>query len=153
MMLNTTRFGQVDFDPASTITFPRGLPGFEQCTRWKMFHEEDEQGQPRAGIVLLLQSVDNPDAVLPVADPAVFGFHYEFVLSDSELAEIKLEDPDDLAVLVVMNEKNNVSAGNSVQVQNMFANISAPILINTRSQLAMQRVFLGPEAKVAYRPR
>lgn len=152
MMVNSTRLGQMEVDEGTAITFPRGVPGFEDSTRWKLFHEEDDSGKAKAGVVFLMQSLTDPDVTLPIADPSLFGINYEFVLSDSEIAELKLDDPDDLAVLVVLNQKAKVpQATTAVAMDNLGANLSAPLLINPKSRMGMQKVFLGPEAKIEYR--
>jgi flagellar assembly factor FliW len=150
MMASSTRFGQLEVDPATVLKFPRGIPGFETSTDWKLLYEQDESGKPKAGIVFHMQSLNDPDATLPVADPLVFGFNYEFILSDSELAELKLEDPADLAVLVVLSSKNPLPQNQPISLQHMYANIAAPILVNIKSRLGMQKIFAGPEAKVGY---
>lgn len=150
-MINSTRFGQLDVNNGATFTFPRGIPGFETSTQWKMLFEAGDDGAPQAGVVFFLQSLNDPDACLPVADPGVFGFSCEFVLSDSEIAELKLEDPQDLAVLVVLSSKG--PEDQPVLMQDMFANIGAPILLNVKSQIGIQKIFAGPEAKISHTSR
>ncbi len=152
MMINSSRFGQLEVDPATILKFPRGIPGFESSTEWKLLFEGDDHGNPMAGVVFHLQSLADPDVALPLADPAVFGFNYEFVLSDSEIAEIQLEDPADLTVLVVLSSKSVLPPNRPVSMQDIYANIGAPILINAKSRLGMQKIFAGPEAKVGFRP-
>jgi flagellar assembly factor FliW len=98
-----------------------------------------------------LQSLATPDIILSLADPADFGFNFEFVLTDSETAELKLDDPSDLAVLVVLSNKNPSAQGRLTSLQDVFANIAAPILINAKSRIGMQKVFTGPDAKVEFR--
>lgn len=152
MMVTSTRLGQLDVDEGSTIAFPRGVPGFESSTKWKLFYEEDEGGKPKAGVVCLMQSLNDPDVTLPVTDPALFGINYQFVLTDSEIAELKLDDPNDLAVLVVLSQKNKVPQPTmAVPVENVGANLTAPLLINAKSRIGIQKIFLGPEAKIEYR--
>lgn len=152
MMVSSTRFGQLEVDPATVLKFPRGIPGFETSTDWQLFYEQDEGGKPKAGIVFHMQSLNDPDATLPLADPSVFGFNYQFILSDSELAELKLDDPTDLAVLVILSSKNPLPRSQPVSMQDIYANISAPILVNVKSRLGMQKVFAGSEAKVGFQP-
>jgi flagellar assembly factor FliW len=151
-MILSTRFGQLEVDPSTIIAFPRGIPGFETSVEWKLLHEEVESANPDTSTVHYLLSLNDPDVALPVADPSVFGFSYEFVLTDSELAELKLDDTSDLAVLVVLSSKNNSPQDRPASVQNIFANISAPILINTKSRIGMQKIFIGSEAKAAVNP-
>lgn len=151
-MVNSTRLGQLDVDEGTAIAFPRGLPGFENSVKWKLFYEEDDGGKPKAGLVYLMQSLNDPDVTLPVTDPALFGINYEFILSDSELAELELDDPNDLAVLVVMSQKSRVpQSTTAVPVENLGANLTAPLLINAKNRIGIQKAFLGPEVKIEYR--
>jgi len=148
-----TRFGELNIDSSRVITFPRGIPGFEQNTQWTLFHEVDEKGERVSGVVVHLQSIDDETVSLPLTEPSLFGFNYELVLTDSEVAELKLADPDDVLVLVTLSNKNVVpQSGNNMPPANMHANISAPILINTKSCIGMQKILVGRESKVDYRP-
>lgn len=149
-MICSTRFGQLEVDPSTVLKFPRGVPAFETSTDWKLLYEEDEEGNPSANIVFHLQSLDDPDITLSLADPGVFGFNFEFVLSDSEIAELKLDDPADLAVLVVLSSKSQSPHGRLASLQDVYANIAAPMLINIKSRIGVQKVFAGPEAKVGF---
>lgn len=150
-----TRFGELSIDPSQVITFPRGIPGFEKSTMWKLFHEIDEAGNWVSGVVIHLQSIDDGDVSLSLTDPTLFGFNYDLVLTDSEVAELKLEDPEDVMVLTALSARNNVTPqdGRKMITANMYANISAPILINTKSRIGMQKILTGKESKVDFRPR
>lgn len=147
-----TRFGELNVDPSQVITFPRGVPGFETSTRWKLFHEVDALGNWAGGVVVYLQSIDDGEVSLPLTDPTLFGFNFDLVLSDSEIAELKLEDPSDILVLTTLSVRNP-SAGNvpHPSMADMYANISAPILINTKSRIGMQKTLVARESKVDFR--
>lgn len=148
-----TRFGELSIDSSQIITFPRGIPGFETCTQWTLFHELNETGGPVSGVVIHLQSIDDEAVSLPLTEPNLFGFNYELVLTDSEVAELKLEDPNDILVLTTLSSKNVVpQSGETMPAANMFANISAPILINTKSRIGVQKILVGRESKVDFRP-
>ncbi len=152
MEFNSTRFGTLQVDPATVLSFPRGLPGFEHCVRWKLLHEDggDSRSLPA---VYMLHSLDDPDVVLPITDPTVFGVNYEFVLSDSEVAELQLDDPGDLLILAILFGDGNVpSAADSAAIPQISAQISAPLLINIRTQMGFQKVLLGNETKILYSP-
>lgn len=148
-----TRFGELEIDSSQVITFPRGIPGFEKSTHWKLFHEIDEQGNWVSGVIVYLQSIDDSDVLLPLTDPTLFGFNYDLVLSDSEVAELKLEDPNDVLVLTTLSVKTPAaSGGQRPSITDMYANISAPILINTKSRIGMQKMLTGKEASVDFIP-
>lgn len=136
-----TRFGELSVDPAQVITFPKGIPGFEKNTRWKLFHEIDDQGNLVNGMIVHLQSIDDGDVSLPLTDPALSGFSYNLTLTDSEMAELKIEDTSDVVVLTVLSVKSDTPQdGYQKVVGNMYANISAPVLINTKSRIGMQKI-------------
>lgn len=148
-----TRFGELSIDSSQIITFPRGIPGFENSKQWTLFHELNEQGGPVSGVVIHLQSVDDEEVSLPLTEPNLFGFNYELVLTDSEVAELKLEDPNDILVLTTLSAKNVVpQSDGAMPAANMYANISAPILINTKSRIGVQKILVGRESKVDFRP-
>jgi flagellar assembly factor FliW len=136
-----TRFGELSIDPAQIITFPKGIPGFEKCTRWKLFHEIDEQGSLVNGMVVHLLSIDDGDVSLPLTDPTLSGFNYNLTLTDDEIAELEFNDPSDILVLTVLSVKNDAQQNGQKKIkENMYANISAPILINTQSRIGMQKI-------------
>lgn len=84
MLIKTRYFGTQEVDPQSILFFPEGLPGFESCHRFKLFHEEGERP-----IIHYLQSLDDLDAVFSVVEPMWLGLHYELPLSKKESAVLK----------------------------------------------------------------
>lgn len=133
-----TQFGKQEVDPETLITFDAGLPGFENLTRFKLFHEE---GKPT---VFWLQAIDDPDVQFAIADPSTFNVTYEISLSDDELATLKLASSEDLAVLVTLAKNDDQAAG-------LHANFMGPILINTRERLGMQKLLDQVESSVFIR--
>ncbi|HZW24571.1 MAG TPA: flagellar assembly protein FliW [Gallionella sp.] len=148
-----TRYGELNVDPSQVITLPRGLPGFEQNTKWKLFHEVDEKGDIASRVVVYLQSIDDGGISIPLTDPTLFGFNYDLVLSDSEAAELGIEDPSDVLVLTTLSLRNPEAGGvRRLSSTDMYANLSAPILINTKSRIGMQKTLVGHESKVGFKP-
>lgn len=133
-----TQFGTQDVDPDSLITFAAGLPGFENLTRFKLFHEEGKSS------VYWLQSVDDPEVQFAIADPATFNVSYEITLSDDELATLQLAAPEDLLVLVTLAKQPEQTAG-------IHANFMGPILINVRERQGMQKLLNQVESSVLIR--
>lgn len=148
-----TRFGDVSIDTSKVITFHRGIPGYEKNTQWALFHELDENGNLVSGVVVHLLAIDDGILALPLTDPSLFGFSYEFELSDSETAELKLEDPNDILVLAVMSNNNVSNSPAALPTANIYANLAAPILINTKSRIGMQKLLTGRRTSVNYNPK
>jgi flagellar assembly factor FliW len=145
MKFHSTQFGMQEVDPESILTFPNGMPGFEKSTRYKLFHDDQEQQV----VVHWLQSIDEPDVAFALVDPAVFGLNYEFVLSDEEERLLQMESVDDIAVLLIAY-KPQLDADAKA---NINANINGPIVLNTRTRLGMQKVLVGLEADVTLKSK
>lgn len=133
MKVDSPRFGALEVDQDKVIEFPHGLPGFEHCKRFSLFHEAG--GQP---IVYTLQSLDDPDVALPVADPAQFGFHYELTLEDRDVAMLEVSSADDVAVAVVLRRGGGAD-DSAAAAGAITANVMAPLVINTRTRRGMQQ--------------
>lgn len=133
-----TRFGEQDIDPETVITFTGGLPGFDQLTQFKLFHEEG-----RAGL-FWLQSVEDAGIRLPVTDPTLLDVNYEFTLSDDELAQLGTHNSDDLRLLVTLAPREG-DAGS------VHANFLNPIVVNTQSRQALQKSLRSARGAITIR--
>lgn len=145
MKFHSTQFGMQEVDPESILTFPKGMPGFEGSTRYKLFHDDQEQQV----VVHWLQSIDEPDVTFALVDPAVFGLNYEFSLTDEEEQLLKMESVDDIAVLLIAYKPQPDADSKA----NINANINGPIVLNTRARLGMQKVLVGLEADVTLKSK
>jgi flagellar assembly factor FliW len=133
-----TRSAHSEIDANSTITLPKGMAGFENLTRFQLFHEE---GKPT---VFWLQSAEDPDIQFSVVDPSLLNVAYELTLSDDDLALLKLDSPEDLSILVTL-------AKDPDQAENLHANFMSPLLINTRERLGLQKAINRIESQVLIR--
>ncbi len=138
MKIHSTRFGTQEIDPDSVLTFPRGMPGFEGCTRFKLFHEDKEQP-----VVHWLQSLDTPDVAFSVVDPARFGLNYEITLSDEEVELLKSDAAEDMAVMLIVY----TPAGEAVGA-NISANINGPVILNVNTRMGLQKVLVETKAEL-----
>ncbi|PTD95929.1 flagellar assembly protein FliW [Pseudothauera lacus] len=134
MKIDSTEFGTFEVSEDKIIDFPAGLPGFEQCKRFALVHEEGSEVA-----VLVLQSADDPDVAFSLADPATLGIHYEFALSDEESALLGLAKPEDALVTVIVR-KDGSDAG-SPTTAGLRANFMAPVVINAAGRRGLQKVF------------
>ncbi|MDK2125515.1 flagellar assembly protein FliW [Parachitinimonas caeni] len=128
MQIVTPRFGPIEVDESTIITFPRGLPGFEHCHRFKLLHEESP-----TPIALWLQSLDDTEIVFSVIEPARLAVQYEVALSDEESALLNVKDPADLVLLLLLLR----DIENTTEIK---ANTQAPVILNTASRLALQKM-------------
>lgn len=128
MKVETYLFGTVEVNPDSVIQFPGGLVGFEDQKRFMLAYEEDK-GTPNS---FTLQSLDNPSVAFQIIDPTSLGFNYELVLSDAENASLQTPASADVAVMLIVFKQE--------EGQPMGANFRAPLIINTKAKVGIQKV-------------
>ena len=121
-----TRFGTLPIDKENLLDFPEGLPGFEDLHQFVLLHEEGNAS------IFYLQSLEDPDIRLPVTSPHWFRVDYQIELSDEEMATLKLENPEDAAILVTIADDEKSPAG-------LRANVQGPIILNTASRVGLQK--------------
>ncbi|SMB22823.1 Flagellar assembly factor FliW [Sterolibacterium denitrificans] len=135
MNIESPRFGTLQIEPGKIIDFPHGLAGFEDNRRFSLFHPEEQTPQSK---YFILQSLDDPEIAFQITDPARLGFSYEIELNDEESALLKLTDPGEIAVAVIVWRDAEVDANPQGTLR---ASLKAPLLINTRERLGLQHVF------------
>ena len=144
MLIKSALFGEQNIDPESIISFPAGIPGFDNCIRFKLFHEER-----KSGIIYWLQSLDDSEVVFSVADPAHFHIHYEFTLSDEETALLEIEnDSSDLLVLLMLHKDavHDLNAPPTIK-----GSLKWPLIVNLRSRKGLQKILRDFEQTVTLR--
>lgn len=138
MEFDTFLFGRIDVQPDSILHFPNGLSGFEEAKRFTLVHERTE---PESATNFTLQSLDDPAVAFEISDPTAYGFHYELELTDDEIATLKVADPGDVAVMIVLFRRD----GKSDPIE---ANVKAPILINAKTRIGMQKLIRRMNPKI-----
>ena len=122
-----TRYGRQTVAKSSLLSFPEGLPGFEDLRRYKLFHEED------ASTLYYLQSTEDPDIRLPVITPEACNIDYNIDLSDADIELLQASEQDELVVVVTVSD-NQDRPGTGIT-----ANFMAPIVINTSRRIGIQK--------------
>lgn len=126
MIIQSTRFGELDLPDDSILTFSHGLPGFSEEKTFVLLPYGDDS--PFA----FLQSTVNPDLTFLLADPFAFFVDYQFELNDATAAELGLSDenPPQIWCVVSVPEK----------AEEMTANLIAPVILNRRDRQGRQIV-------------
>lgn len=130
MQFETYLFGNIEVSPEKVITFPQGLVGFEQQTRYTLVHEQAAD----APVTYTLQSLDEPTLAFQIVDPTSLGFNYELALTDAENEVLGCPASEDVAVMQVLFRKEE---GGNVTIA---PSLRAPLVINTRARLGVQKV-------------
>ncbi|MGZ5049842.1 MAG: flagellar assembly protein FliW [Methylobacter sp.] len=136
MEIKSSFLGTQTVDPDTIINFPKGIPGFEDQTRFKLFHQEDSNDR----CVYWLQSLSDESLTFSVAQPSVFNINYNFVLNDEEEATLGIENPADVLVLIILLKD---SAEPTIK-----GSIKAPLIINSAKRLGLQKVLPHVEQSI-----
>jgi flagellar assembly factor FliW len=125
MELNTRNFGIIHYNEEDVIYFEEGIPGFEELHNFLIIGDESEDMPFK-----WLQSIDNPDIAFVVIDPRVFKPDYTFEIDEELKNFLAVEDVNHLLifVIVVIPER----------IEEMTANLKAPIIINAENNRGVQ---------------
>lgn len=138
MDIQSKLLGNQQVNQDTIITFPRGIPGFEDQTRFKLFHQEGSE------IVYWLQAVDSDDLTLSVAHPAHFNINYNFVLTDEEEKLLQISNSDDLLILIVLHKDDDADKGKPT----VKGSIKSPLIINSEKRIGLQKVLVAIEQSI-----
>ncbi len=124
MMVQTTRFGEIEVDDSRVITFDKGLLGFPAYTRYVLLQLSEES------FFYWLQSVDIPDLAFVVTDPRSFVSSYRVPFKQEDMDELGLASLDDAEVFVIVNRHDGMLTGN----------LQGPLVVNVISRTGQQLV-------------
>lgn len=131
-----TRIGPVTVEPSKTIRFPRGLIGFEHLREFALV--DYKPGTP----FHFLQSLENPNMGMMLADPFSFLPNYEIRLGVAEERILKVHSIRDLVILVSVTVPKGNPEGTTL-------NLTGPICVNVQERLGLQ----APQVDLAYPSR
>lgn len=129
MIIQTTRFGEVEYGQNEEITFVNGLLGFEAMKQFILMDQSESPFQ-------FLQSTLDPDLAFVVTNPFIFFHDYEFDLKDTIKNKLNLHSKKDVQIKVVITVRSETE---------ITANLKAPIVINQSEQKAVQLILDNPE--------
>ena len=142
MKIDIERLGlkNVAIDPETLFSFPQGIAGFEDCKRFKIFHEE---GKPT---VFWLQSVDDAEVTFPIVAPETLDIEYQIELSDADCELIGMQGIEDVVVVVIVYR-------DEAQGGRIAANARSPVILNLNNRKGMQKVLQNVHPTLLYRAR
>jgi flagellar assembly factor FliW len=129
--LDSKFFGQVDYDPASVVHFPEGLPGFDSELDFLLLN------RPGAEPVVFLQSVQSAGLCFIALPVLTIDKDYALAAAPEELELIGLHPETrpvigaDIACLALLT----LTPG-----QPPTANLLSPVAINLRNRMAVQLI-------------
>ena len=124
MVIQTSRFGQLEVDEERLIRFDEGILGFPTRHDYALIQTGQGSG------FYWLQAVDTPDLAFVVCDPRLFVADYRVPVKVEELQNIELTDSAKAQVFVIVNKINDLLTGN----------FQGPLVVNVENRRARQLV-------------
>ena len=109
----------------SFVTFPSGLVGFPQYTRYVIFEDEKDLGYE------WLQSIDEPSLAFIVVQSDLVNPEWDIQVPDASANELDIHDEDPITALVIVT----IPKG---QPDQATVNVRGPIVVNLRNRKAKQ---------------
>lgn len=125
MKLHASSFGEIEIDEENVLTFPEGIPGFEQYKKFVVINNPDEENP-----FDWLQSVENEDLAFVIINPFFVFPDYDITIPESAIEKLKIKDETDIFVYTIVVVPENI--------EDMTTNLSGPIIINGKEKLGKQ---------------
>ena len=124
MLINTSRFGEIEIEENQIITLPSGLIGFSEDRRFVI--REDEAASP----FRWLQAVEIEVLAFVMIEPHVTISNYELELTKDNLKKLEAESINDLSVFVLVTMAK--------KMEEVTVNLQGPLLFNLEKRLGLQ---------------
>jgi flagellar assembly factor FliW len=134
--MTTSRFGDMSYVKEDILSFPRGLPAFEDHHGWILTGDEDNA-------IRWLQSIDDGCLAVPVTTPDVILPDYNAKIPDDDLDTVDSRDSEDLLLLVIVSIPEFTP-------WDATANLRAPILVSLKNRKAVQVIALSEEYSIRH---
>ena len=127
MKFSSTRFGSLEVPDSSILTFPSGILGFPDWSRYVILdHDTDAPFK-------WLHCVEEASLAFVILDPSVFYANYQMEISAEVLAEVKATAADALTLAVILTIPSEDAGG-------VTAHLRGPLLMNPETRLCKQMV-------------
>ena len=127
MKFSSTRFGSLEVPDSSILTFPSGILGFPDWSRYVILdHDTDAPFK-------WLHCVEEASLAFVILDPSVFYANYQVEISAEVLTEVKGTAADALTLAVILTIPSEDAGG-------VTANLRGPLLMNPETRLCKQMV-------------
>lgn len=139
MLVKTKYFGEIDLSDDKIFKLENGLMGFEEYTKYTLLFDSEKE-QP--GNIMWLQSVEEQGLALPVINPLVIKKDYDPKVNDELIKPLGELNEENLCILLTMTIASDL--------QKTTANLKAPIIINTDTNVGAQVICENTDYEVRY---
>jgi flagellar assembly factor FliW len=130
-----------DTDSSKEVIFPRGIPGLEDLTRYRVLYSDTA-----AGRVYWMESCEAPGVIFTLVDPRRYALNYVLELTDEEQSLLQADSPEDIVVLLMLWKPD---PADQTARPGLHANIAGPILINVEKRIGMQKTLASSRLELS----
>ncbi len=138
MKVMVPNMGEVEVAEDKIINFVQGPLAFEDYKKFFIIDPEENDFPFK-----LLQSAEEESLGFILTDPFTFKPDYDIELNEDVLQELEIEKPEDILVFVFLVIPD--------KVEDISANLVAPIIINAEKKLAKQVILDGTDYETKFR--
>ena len=124
MIIETSRFGQLEVDEDRLIFFEEGILGFPEQKRYALVQTGEGSG------FYWLQAICTPELAFVVCDPRLFVADYQAPVKVEELQSIQLANAAKGQVFIIVNKVKELLTGN----------FQGPLVVNVENRRGKQLV-------------
>lgn len=137
MELETKYFSKMEYEDTDVITFEHGLFGFENYKKYILIRFENNNGSP-----ICLQSIDEANIAFVMVNPYNFIPEYAVSLSETDIQDLKLDDPSTLSVYNICVLRDEIPKSTT--------NLRCPVVVNTQNRMAKQIILENSDYPFKY---
>lgn len=126
VVIQTSRFGQVQLNQDDILNFPEGPLGFQDLKNFVLLDD------PNDDIFAWLQSCDSPAIAFPVLEPELFAENYKISLNKTDLESLQAPNTSRARAFCIITIPDDPTQ--------MTANMKAPVIVNIENRKARQCV-------------
>lgn len=138
MKITLPEMGEIEVAEDKIINFVQGPLAFEEFTKFFIMDPEENDFPFK-----LLQSMEDKALGFILTDPFIFKTDYDFEVPEDILKELEIEKPEDIMVYVLLVIPD--------KVEDISANLLAPIIINAEKRIAKQIILDDTDYEIKYR--
>lgn len=126
MRIQTKFFGEIELTAEQCWEFPKGIPGFEDEKEFALLPIEGNT------VFQVLQSVNDSETALVVANPYVLVENYSFDIDEPTIDLLGIKQESDIFILGVLSLKEPLASST--------INLQAPIIFQMTKKIAKQMI-------------
>jgi flagellar assembly factor FliW len=126
MIVQSTRFGELDVPDEQILDFSQGIMGFPEEKRFALMEYKPDSP------FYILQSLSDSNLTFLMINPFAFFNDYEFDMDDALMADIGVTADNPPTVFNIATVKD--------KIETMTVNLAGPVLVNLRERKAAQWV-------------